>query len=69
MRRILNYRKVLGVGETTELKELKTVYRNLMKDWHPDKFQDSSRKGKCGREKQEDHRSLSFPGKYCSRNT
>ena len=40
MRRILNYRKVLGVSETTELKELKTVYRNLMKDWHPDKFQD-----------------------------
>ena len=40
MRRILNYRKVLGVHEATELKELKTVYRNLMKDWHPDKFQD-----------------------------
>ncbi|MEO7529846.1 MAG: KTSC domain-containing protein [Sediminibacterium sp.] len=41
MRRILNYRKVLGVTETVELKELKTVYRNLMKDWHPDKFQDN----------------------------
>jgi curved DNA-binding protein CbpA len=41
MRRILNYRKVLGVGETAELKELKTVYRNLMKDCHPDKFQDN----------------------------
>ena len=41
MRRILNYRKVLGVSETAELKELKTVYRNLMKDWHPDKFQDN----------------------------
>ncbi|MES2006163.1 MAG: KTSC domain-containing protein [Bacteroidota bacterium] len=40
MRRILNYRKVLGVTEAAELKELKTVYRNLMKDWHPDKFQD-----------------------------
>jgi len=23
------------------LQELKTVYRNLMKSWHPDKFQDS----------------------------
>jgi len=41
MRRIVNYRKVLGVNETAELKELKTVYRNLMKDWHPDKFQDN----------------------------
>ncbi len=40
MRRILNYRKVLGVHEAAELKELKSVYRNLMKDWHPDKFQD-----------------------------
>jgi curved DNA-binding protein CbpA len=40
MRRILNYRKVLGVHETAELRELKSVYRNLMKDWHPDKFQD-----------------------------
>ncbi len=28
------------VNETAELKELKTVYRNLMKEWHPDKFQD-----------------------------
>ncbi len=42
MRRILNYRKVLGVTEAAELKELKTVYRNLMKDWHPDKFQDNA---------------------------
>ena len=41
MRRILNYRKVFGVSEAVELKDLKTVYRNLMKDWHPDKFQDT----------------------------
>ena len=40
MRRILSHRKTLGVSETTELKELKSVYRNLMKEWHPDKFQD-----------------------------
>jgi curved DNA-binding protein CbpA len=44
MRRILNYRKVLGVSETTELKELKTVYRNLMKEFHPDKFQETEEK-------------------------
>ncbi len=41
MRRILGHRKTLGVTETTELKELKSVYRNLMKEWHPDKFQDN----------------------------
>ncbi|MFL9484589.1 KTSC domain-containing protein [Chitinophagaceae bacterium LWZ2-11] len=41
MQKILSYRKLLGVTEAAELKELKTVYRNLIKDWHPDKFQDS----------------------------
>lgn len=41
MRRIISYRKLLGVEEAIELRELKTVYRNLMKDWHPDKFQDN----------------------------
>ena len=41
MRRILNYRKVLGVNEGAHLQELKTTYRTLMKDWHPDKFQDT----------------------------
>ena len=42
MRRILNYRKVLGVNEGAHLQELKTTYRTLMKDWHPDKFQDTA---------------------------
>lgn len=41
MKKIVDYRKLLGVTEAAELKELKTIYRNLMKDWHPDKFQDS----------------------------
>lgn len=40
MRKIVDYRKVLGVDKTAELQELKTVYRNLMKNWHPDKFTD-----------------------------
>lgn len=31
---------MLGVEKTIELKELKVIYRNLMKEWHPDKFQD-----------------------------
>jgi hypothetical protein len=42
MKKIVDYRKLLGVTETAELQELKTVYRGLMKAWHPDKFQDSA---------------------------
>ena len=42
MKKILGYRKLLGVDEKAGLKELKVVYRNLMKDCHPDKFQEGS---------------------------
>ena len=42
MKKIVDYRKLLGVNEGAELNELKTVYRSLMKNWHPDKFQDSA---------------------------
>ncbi len=42
MKKIVDYRKLLGVTASAELQELKTVYRNLMKTWHPDKFQDSA---------------------------
>lgn len=41
MKRINEYRKLLGVTEQSELKELKAIYRNAMKDSHPDKFFDS----------------------------
>lgn len=39
MKKIVEYRKLLNVDKTVELKELKTIYRNAMKDAHPDKFQ------------------------------
>lgn len=42
MKKITEYRKLLGVNESAELQELKTVYRSLMKNWHPDKFQDDT---------------------------
>lgn len=42
MKKIVDYRKLLGVTANAELQELKTVYRSLMKTWHPDKFQDSA---------------------------
>jgi hypothetical protein len=51
MKKIIDYRKLLGVEKTTELKELKTVYRNLMKEWHPDKFQDSDERKRVAEEK------------------
>ena len=41
MKKIIESRKLLGVDKEVELKDLKAVYRNFMKDWHPDKFQDN----------------------------
>jgi curved DNA-binding protein CbpA len=41
MKKIIEYRKLLGVEKDADLKELKSVYRNFMKEWHPDKFQDN----------------------------
>ena len=38
MKRIAEHRKLLGVDKTATLKDLKTIYRNTMKDTHPDKF-------------------------------
>ena len=40
MKRISEYKKLFGVETKIELKSLKKAYRNLVKEWHPDKFQD-----------------------------
>ncbi|RAR71574.1 KTSC domain-containing protein [Flavobacterium aciduliphilum] len=40
MKRVVEYRKLLNVDKNVTLKELKTIYRNTMKDNHPDKFID-----------------------------
>jgi len=37
MKKIVDYRKLLNVTKDAELQELKSVYRGLMKTWHPDK--------------------------------
>lgn len=42
MKKIVEYRKLLNVEKTVELKELKTIYRNSMKESHPDKIQDDA---------------------------
>ncbi|MBU0696631.1 MAG: KTSC domain-containing protein [Bacteroidetes bacterium] len=44
MKKIVDYRKLLEVTEEATLAELKSVYRGLMKNWHPDKFQDAIEK-------------------------
>ena len=44
MKRINEYKKLFGVEKSIELKNLKTTYRNLVKEWHPDKFQEGDEK-------------------------
>lgn len=39
MKRINEYKKLFNVTKDTDLKALKKSYRNLVKEWHPDKFQ------------------------------
>ena len=38
MKRINEYKKLFQVENDINLKELKTNYRALVKEWHPDKF-------------------------------
>lgn len=40
MKRINEYKKLFGVEKEIDLATLKKTYRNLVKEWHPDKFQD-----------------------------
>lgn len=40
MKKVIEHRKLLGVDKSVTLAELKSVYRNFMKEYHPDKIQD-----------------------------
>jgi len=40
MKKIDYYRRLLGVEKKADLRELKSSYRNLMKEYHPDKLQE-----------------------------
>ena len=44
MRRINEYKKLFKVEKEIDLKEIKSTYRNFVKEWHPDKFQDAEKK-------------------------
>jgi len=39
MKRINQYKKLFNIEQKIELPALKKKYRNLVKEWHPDKFQ------------------------------
>jgi len=45
MKRINEYKKLFNVEPDTDLKTLKTTYRSLVKEWHPDKFQEGDALG------------------------
>ena len=49
MKRIKEYKKLFSVEDNLDLRTLKKSYRNLVKEWHPDKFQD----GDAGQEEAE----------------
>jgi curved DNA-binding protein CbpA len=40
MKRINEYKKLFQIENQIDLAELKSTYRKLVKQWHPDKFQD-----------------------------
>ena len=44
MKRIKEYKKLFKIEGSIDLKELKSSYRKLVKEWHPDKFQDEVKK-------------------------
>ena len=44
MKRINEYKKLFSVEKDINLKQLKSTYRNLVKEWHPDKFQQGDNK-------------------------
>ena len=39
MKRVNEYKKLFEIDGKIDLKEIKSKYRNLVKEWHPDKFQ------------------------------
>ncbi len=51
MKRIERHRAILGVDDKATLSDLKKVYRKIMMEWHPDKFQDSEESKKLAEEK------------------
>jgi len=54
MKRIIEHRKLFDVTPEANLTDLKNVYRKLVKEWHPDKFQEGdSKKAEAERKSKE----------------
>ncbi|MEP2023100.1 MAG: KTSC domain-containing protein [Reichenbachiella sp.] len=53
MKRVKAYKTLFNVEADTDLKQLKSTYRNLVKEWHPDKFQDEDKKSQAEIKSQE----------------
>ena len=51
MKRINEYKKLFNVESAIDLAEIKKTYRNLVKEWHPDKFQEGDEKAEEAEEK------------------
>lgn len=51
MRHIQKHRTILGVDEKATLSDLKSVYRNFMKQYHPDRIQETEEAKKEAEEK------------------
>lgn len=47
MKRINEYKKLFNIEAEADLKTLKSTYRNLVKEWHPDKFQAEEEKAEA----------------------
>lgn len=47
MKRISEYKKLYSIQGEINLLELKKAYRNLVKEWHPDKFQEEDKKAEA----------------------
>lgn len=51
MKKIIEYRKLIGADKDIKLNDLKVLYRNFMKEYHPDKFQDDDENKTLAEEK------------------
>lgn len=60
MKRINASKKLFNIEGTIDLKELKTTYRGLIKEWHPDKFLDEDKKEEAGEKSQKIIEAYSF---------
>jgi curved DNA-binding protein CbpA len=46
MKRVNEYKKLFSIEQDIDLKQLKSTYRGLVKEWHPDKFPEADEKSK-----------------------